>query len=86
MRNSRLLADQTQGTSHFVLLAERYGLEAGSSPLSCQEAALEVMEEIAKKRGYILPGKRIDYERTARALLDDFRSGKIGRITLELPV
>ena len=79
-------------SSHFVLLAERYGLEAGSSRLPAeasvsgsQEYALEVMEEIAKKRGYILPGKRIDYERTARALLDDFRSGKIGRITLELP-
>ena len=51
--------------------------------LDSQEIALEVMEEIAAKRGYILPGKRIDYERTARALLDDFRSGKIGRITLE---
>ena len=49
------------------------------------ELALIVMEDVAGKRGYILPGKRIDYERTARALLDDFRSGKIGRITLELP-
>ena len=50
-----------------------------------KEEALAVMEEIARKRGYILPGKRIDYERTARALLDEFRSGKMGRISLELP-
>jgi len=30
-----------------------------------------------------LPGKRIDYERTAKTVLDEFRGGKIGRITLE---
>ena len=39
----------------------------------------------AKKRGFLLPGKRIDYERTAVTVLDEFRSGKIGCITLELP-
>lgn len=44
---------------------------------------LENMEEVAKKRGFLLPGKRIDYERTARTLIDEFRAGKIGRITLE---
>jgi len=49
------------------------------------DKALAVMEEIARKRGYVLPGKRIDYERTARALLDEFRGGKLGRITLEKP-
>ena len=49
------------------------------------QTSLAVMERIANKRGYILPGKRVDYERTARALLDEFRAGKIGRITLELP-
>ena len=41
------------------------------------------MEAIALKRGFILPGKRIDYERCARTVLDEFRSGKIGHITLE---
>ena len=48
-----------------------------------QEAALANMEAIAKKRGFILPGKRIDYERTAKTLLDEFRSAAIGKITLE---
>ncbi|MBR6473014.1 MAG: ribosome biogenesis GTPase YlqF [Firmicutes bacterium] len=48
-----------------------------------QEAALANMEEIAKKRGFILAGKRIDYERTAKTLLDEFRSSAIGKITLE---
>ena len=35
------------------------------------------------QRGFIMPGKRIDYERTGRTVLDEFRGGKIGRITLE---
>ena len=48
-----------------------------------QEAALANMEAIAKKRGFILPGKRIDYERTAKVLLDEFRAATIGKITLE---
>ena len=47
------------------------------------ETPLENMEAIAQKRGFILGGGRIDYERCARTLLDEFRSGRIGRITLE---
>lgn len=47
------------------------------------EPALAVMEAISLKRGFILPGRRIDYTRTGRMLLDEFRSAKIGRITLE---
>jgi len=59
---------------------------AGSPRLPAgQDDALALMEDIALKRGYILPGKRVDYERTARALLDEFRAGKIGRVTLEYP-
>ena len=45
--------------------------------------ALYNMEEVARKRGFLMPGKRIDYERTARTVIDEFRTGKIGRITLE---
>ena len=42
------------------------------------------MQLIGKKRGAILGG-RIDDERTSKLILDDFRSGKLGNITLELP-
>ncbi len=59
------------------LLQERYKLEG------MEEDALANMENIALKRGFILPGKRIDYERCGKTLLDEFRSGKIGNITLE---
>jgi ribosome biogenesis GTPase A len=77
-------------------LASRYG--SFSAPEADGEAeadfadghnggdeALAVMEEIAGRRGYILAGRRVDYERTARAVLDEFRAGKLGRITLERP-
>jgi ribosome biogenesis GTPase A len=47
--------------------------------------ALAVMERIAHTRGFLLPGKKIDYVRTAGTVLDEFRSGKIGRVTLERP-
>ena len=61
------------------MLMERYKLD------ELDEDALVNMEAIAQKRGFIMAGKRIDYERTARTVLDEFRAGKIGRITLELP-
>lgn len=60
-------------------LMERYKLE------ELPEEPLECMDLIAKKRGFILSGKRIDYERTGRTVLDEFRSGTIGQITLERP-
>ena len=45
----------------------------------------EVFEEIATKRGFLLRGGDIDAERCAKAILDDFRKGKIGKITFDLP-
>lgn len=59
------------------LLRDRYKLD------EIEEDALTNMENIALKRGFILPGKRIDYERCGKTVLDEFRSGKIGNITLE---
>ena len=44
-----------------------------------------ITELIAKKRGMMLSGGVPDTERAAAALLDEYRSGKIGRITLERP-
>lgn len=61
------------------LLMARYKLD------ELLEMPLENMEAIAARRGFILPGKRIDYERTGRTVLDEFRAGTIGRITLERP-
>ena len=43
----------------------------------------EIMLEIGKKRGAIISGGKIDDEKTAKIILDDFRTGKLGHITLE---
>lgn len=45
----------------------------------------DVLEEIARKRGMLVSGGEPDTERAAAALLDEFRGGKIGRITLDEP-
>ncbi len=43
----------------------------------------EIMLQIGKKRGCIISGGEIDDEKVAKIILDDFRSGKLGNITLE---
>lgn len=60
-------------------LMDRYGLE------SLSEESLENLEMIARKRGCIIKGGEIDYTRVAVMLLDEFRSGKLGKISLEWP-
>lgn len=45
----------------------------------------EIFEMIGKKRGFLIKGGEINYERTATMLCDEFRGGKLGRISLELP-
>ena len=59
-------------------LAERYKL---TLPLT--ENTLDLLSHIGKKRGFIISGGQTDTERTAAVLIDEFRSGKIGRITLD---
>lgn len=57
-------------------LTERYGITDFSEKLGMYEA-------LCKRRGFILRGGEFDYERGAKALMDDFRKGRVGRITLE---
>ena len=45
----------------------------------------DVLEKIAVSRGFIKKGGEPDCERTAKIVLDEFRGGKIGKITLEMP-
>ena len=44
-----------------------------------------IIEEIAAKRGLIVKGREVDYERCAAAIITDFRQGRMGKITLETP-
>ena len=49
------------------------------------ENPLDNLDAIARKRGAIMAGNQIDYNRIAGIILDEFRSGKIGKISLEKP-
>lgn len=45
----------------------------------------EALREVAQARSCLLKGNELDTKKAANLLLDDFRSGKLGRITLEFP-
>ena len=54
-------------------------------PLGVDKEALSYMDIIARKRGCLRRGAEPDYERCARLMIDDFRNGRLGRISLERP-
>lgn len=60
------------------LLTERYQIEEDGTDL-------EILERIAQSRGCRLKGNLPDYPKTAALIVEDFRSGRLGQITLERP-
>ena len=50
-----------------------------------EKSAAQILEEIARVRGCLIRGGELDYGKASKLLMDDFRSGKLGRVTLELP-
>lgn len=58
------------------VINNRYGIEGDEDPL-------QVMYQVAEVRGCKLKGNQLDLEKTSGIILDDFRSGKLGRITLD---
>jgi ribosome biogenesis GTPase A len=61
------------------LLRTRYGFEVEGMD------GHRLIREIAARRGYLGKGGKPQHEKAARALLQDYRSGLIGRVTLEMP-
>jgi len=61
-------------------LNERYGIVAEESV-----PGYELLEMAGRKRGFLISGGEINTERMAKVLLDEYRSGKLGRFTLEIP-
>jgi len=59
------------------LLAKRYKLTIG------EQTGFELLSEAARKRGFLMSGGEIDTLRMANIMLDEFRGGIVGRITLE---
>lgn len=58
------------------LFVKRYGVDYDGEPA-------EIIERIGRKRGFVQRGNVVDVERAADAILDDFRKGRMGKITLE---
>jgi len=61
-------------------IKKRYQLDFDSA-----EEPHVVLRQIAEARGFKIKGNEPDLDRTSKILLDEFRGGKLGRITLELP-
>ena len=61
-------------------VASRYKIEAEPD---AQGYAL--LEAVGRKRGFLISGGEVDTERAARMVLEEYRSGKLGRFTLDLP-
>jgi len=59
---------------------ERYKVD-----MTLDISGLDMLSLAARKRGFLIPGGEVDLERMATILLDEFRGGKLGRITLEKP-
>ncbi len=72
-------------------LIERYKIEIPDKPedesliLSDIARGFEILENIGRKRGMLISGGEVNTERAAITVLDEFRSGKLGHVTLELP-
>ncbi len=61
-------------------LLERYKVEAPEGT-----KGWELVEMAGKKRGYLISGGEVNTERMSKVLLDEFRGGKLGKFTLEMP-
>ena len=59
-------------------IRERYNVEEELKPL-------DILTAVAKARGCLKKGEELDYEKASRLLLEEFRSGKLGKVTLEFP-
>ena len=60
------------------ILKERYSVDESETPV-------KILEQIAENRKCISKGNELDYSKAAALLIDEFRSGKLGKITLERP-
>ena len=61
-------------------LAERYKIE-----IAPEDTGYDLLIKAGRRRGFMIRGGEVDTERMAKILLDEFRGGKLGRFTLELP-
>ena len=66
-------------------LYERYQIEPGQDGMEAEDTPLSVLKHVCEVRKCYRKGQEIDYEKASAVVVDDFRSGRIARITLEMP-
>ena len=64
-------------------IRERYGVQMPGP--GSDFPGFDLLTQAGKKRGFLLRGNEINTERMAKVLIDEYRSGKLGRFTLEMP-
>ena len=77
-------------TDYPEVLKERYDIDVanvtnGTDTVVTSETAVKILEMIGHKRGCLKKGAEIDLLKASKVLIDDFRTQKLGRITLEMP-
>lgn len=72
----KMILDKTEKA-----INERYGIDI--SALSGEDKALALLEEIGRKRGCLIKGGEVDLRKASKIILDDFRAGRLGRITVD---
>ena len=89
-----ILDTETLGCHLMAYLGDKYpeALKTGYKLASLPEReendiayGYRLLEAAGRKRGFLVSGGEVDTERMAKILLDEFRAGKLGRFTLELP-
>ncbi len=74
------------GNHYPQVLEERYQMDACLAEAAAEsKGAVQALEQIARLRGCLVKGGEPDLSKAAAIVLDDYRSGKMGRITLEFP-
>jgi len=77
---------ETLGANFMIRMREFYPerlIERYKIDVSAEATGFELLEMVARKRGFLISGGEVDIHRMAVILLDEFRGGKLGRITLE---
>ena len=78
-----LIENYMQNLCEKYKLDESYVKEILARDLPENENIYEIMLQIGKKRGCIVSGGNVDDEKTAKIILDEFKNGKLGKITIE---
>jgi ribosome biogenesis GTPase A len=83
-----ILDIETLGANLMIRLCEKYPdriEERYKFKPDLSENGFELLEHAGRKRGFLVSGGEVNLERMSKTLLDEFRSGKLGRISLETP-